>query len=136
MGSCLLPSVQVHHIFSALQNVVECHCADTVIDISTQLDRRLVLDSLIGTLRMLVIQLPSFGYLHAGSEVSQTIRERYRGDGGKNMNRLELIFKAVNAIASNKHDAATEYMLAQAVLQEIDTAKLERRAKAASAGRR
>jgi hypothetical protein len=52
------------------------------------------------------------------------------------MNRLEFILKAVNAIASKKHDAATEYMLAQAVLQEIDTAKVERRAKAASAGRR
>lgn len=50
------------------------------------------------------------------------------------MNRLDFIFKAVNAIASNKHDAITEYMLAQAVLQEIDTAKHERRVKAASVG--
>jgi hypothetical protein len=53
--------------------------------------------------------------------------------GGNNMNRLEFIFNAVNAIATKKHDAVTEYMLAQAVLQEIDTAKHER-AKAASAG--
>jgi len=52
------------------------------------------------------------------------------------MNRLEFIFKAVNAIASKKHDATTEYMLAQAVLQEIDAAKHDRRAKAASAGSR
>ena len=51
------------------------------------------------------------------------------------MNRLEFIFNAVNAIATKKHDAVTEYMLAQAVLQEIDTAKRER-AKAASAGSR
>jgi hypothetical protein len=50
------------------------------------------------------------------------------------MNRLEFIFKAVNAIASKKHDRITEYMLAQAVLQEIDTMKLERCGKAASAG--
>lgn len=49
------------------------------------------------------------------------------------MNRLEFIFNAVNAIATNKHDVVTEYMLAQAVLHEIDTAKRER-AKAASAG--
>jgi hypothetical protein len=68
-----------------------------------------------------------------GCEVSPWILERYRRDGGKNMSRLEFIFKAVNAIASKKHDEVTEYMLAQAVLHEIDTAKHERRARAASA---
>ncbi len=49
------------------------------------------------------------------------------------MNRLEFIFEAVNAIASKKHDETTEYMLAQAVLREIDAAKHNRRANAASA---
>jgi hypothetical protein len=42
--------------------------------------------------------------------------------------------KTVNAIASKKHDAITEYMLAQAVLSEMDLAKNERRAKSTSAG--
>ena len=52
------------------------------------------------------------------------------------MNRLEFIFSAVNAIASKKHDATTEYMLVQAVLQEIDTLKRKPRAEGASAGSR
>lgn len=43
------------------------------------------------------------------------------------MNRLEFIFRTVNAIASKKHDVITEFMLAQAVLHEIDTAKHELR---------
>lgn len=50
------------------------------------------------------------------------------------MNQLEFIFKAVNAIASKKHDALTEYMLAQAILLEIDTVRGERHGKAASVG--
>lgn len=54
--------------------------------------------------------------------------------GGNNVNRLEFIFQAVNAIASKRHDAVTEYMLAQAILHEIDTVKGERRTKAVSAG--
>jgi hypothetical protein len=48
--------------------------------------------------------------------------------------RLEFIFKTVNAIARKKYEAITEYMLAQAVLSEIDLAKNERRAKSTSAG--
>lgn len=52
------------------------------------------------------------------------------------MNRLEFIFTAVNAIASKKHDAVTEYMFAQAVLNEIDIAKREPRSKAVAAASR
>lgn len=54
--------------------------------------------------------------------------------GGNNVNQLEFIFKAVNAIASKKHDALTEYMLAQAILLEIDTVRGGRHGKAASVG--
>ena len=50
------------------------------------------------------------------------------------MNGLEFIFKTVNEVASKKHDAITESMLARAVLNEIDVTKRERRAKSTSAG--
>ena len=42
------------------------------------------------------------------------------------MNRLEFIFKTVNAIARKKYDATIDHMLARAVLSEIDVAKSER----------
>jgi hypothetical protein len=43
--------------------------------------------------------------------------------GARDVNRLEFIFKTVNAIASKKYDATIEHMLARAVLSEIDVAK-------------
>ena len=69
-----------------------------------------------------------------GALVKRNDAQTTSTQGGKNVNRLEFVFKAVNAIASKKHDAVTEYMLAQAVLHEIETVKRERYAKAASAG--
>jgi hypothetical protein len=42
------------------------------------------------------------------------------------MNRLEFIFSAINAIASNKEGAAIEYLLAEAVQQEIKIERQER----------
>jgi hypothetical protein len=50
------------------------------------------------------------------------------------MNRLEFIFSAVNAIASNRHEPVTEYLFAEAVRREIESAKQELRANAAAAG--
>jgi len=50
------------------------------------------------------------------------------------VNGLKFIFKTVNEIASKKHDAIAEYMLARAVLNEINVTKRERRAKSTSAG--
>jgi hypothetical protein len=50
------------------------------------------------------------------------------------MKRLKFIFNAVNVIASKELDAVTQSILVETVLQEIDAAKRERRAKAASAG--
>lgn len=41
------------------------------------------------------------------------------------MNRLKFIFAAVNAIASIKHEAFSECLLAEVVHREIETAKLE-----------
>lgn len=50
-------------------------------------------------------------------------REMTRNQGATDVNRLEFIFKTVNAIASKKYDAITDYMLARAVLNEIDVTK-------------
>jgi hypothetical protein len=52
--------------------------------------------------------------------------ERTPTPGGRDVHRLESIFKTVNAIASKKYDTTIEHMLAQAVLSEIDVAKHER----------
>ena len=52
--------------------------------------------------------------------------ERTLIPGGRDVHRLEPIFKTVNAIASKKYDATIEHLLAQAVLSEIDVAKRER----------
>jgi len=50
------------------------------------------------------------------------------------MNRLEFIFSAVNAIACKRHEPTTEYLLAEAVRHEIDSAKQEPLARIAAAG--
>ena len=50
------------------------------------------------------------------------------------MNRLEFIFSAVNAIASKRHEPVTEYLLAEAVRREIESAKQEPLARIAAAG--
>ena len=39
------------------------------------------------------------------------------------MNRMQLIFNVVNAIAIKKQDAVIEYWLAQAVIREIQNAR-------------
>jgi hypothetical protein len=54
--------------------------------------------------------------------------ERTLTPGGRDVHRLESIFKTVNEIASKKYDATIEHMLTQAVLSEIDVAKHERAA--------
>ena len=50
------------------------------------------------------------------------------------MNRLQFVFSAVNAIASQRHEPITEYLLAEAVRREIEAAKQELVAKKAAAG--
>jgi hypothetical protein len=50
------------------------------------------------------------------------------------MNRLQFIFSAVNAIASQRHEPITEYLLAEAVRREIEAAKQEPLARIAAAG--
>ena len=77
--------------------------------------------------------LAGFGGLRAYRKCWWTLR-RHRHQGGRDVNRVEFIFKTVNGIASKKHDSITEYMLLQAVLSEIDVVKGERRTKSASAG--
>jgi len=47
-------------------------------------------------------------------------------EGGKEVSRLEFIFRAVNAIASRKEDEGIEYLLVEAVQREIENAKQER----------
>ena len=50
------------------------------------------------------------------------------------MNRLEFIFRAVNALAGKRHEPITERFLAEAIRREVEMARQELRVQSAAGG--